>query len=175
MWKMCAMGFKWACRSMGKKRKNSFHFVNKLWYSDNAGCAISQKKNTGHIDRPMGELLSRTHTHTLTHVAKAAWKKCQGIKSTCAFAMSCEIHRTHQRNNNNSITTTTTMEQQQQQRPHNGHRLSFCWKWATATSFAIGGIFLYSHILQHSAMQGTREREWGIRAGEGGACLFAFF
>lgn len=117
----------------------------------------------------------RTHTHTLTHVAKAAWKKCQGIKSTCAFAMSCEIHRTHQRNNNNRITTTTTMEQQQQQRPHNGHRLSFCWKWATATSFAIGGTFLYSHILQHSAMQGRREREWGTRAeGRGGVfvCIF---
>lgn len=88
--------------------------------------------------------------------------------------MSCEIHRTHQRNNNNynNNRITTTMVQQ----PHNGHRLSFCWKWATATSFAIGGTFLYSHILQHTA-EGrdaridVRERE----GGEGGRVCLHFF
>lgn len=85
--------------------------------------------------------------------------------------MSCEIHRTHQRNNNNNGTTTTMVQQ-----PHNGHRLSFCWKWATATSFAIGGTFLYSHILQHSAEGRDARievRERG-RAGGGRVCLHFF-
>lgn len=174
MWKMCAMGFKWACRSMGKKRKNSFHFVNKLWYSNNAGCAISQKKNMRTYRQAYGWTThTHTHSHTQTHTCcEGSMKKVPGDKINLCIR------------NELRDTQDASAQQQQQQLQWNNNNNDHTM--GTGCHFAENGqlrqalqlgepFFIRTYCSTVPCREEGRESEAQGQGRGGGACLFAFF
>lgn len=91
---MCAVGFKIVLSECLQKGQNSFRRVNKLWCSSAAGCAILQQKAEVGKDNISIKAYPYPHPERKRESGTKAnllRKKCQGIKSTCAFAMSCEL------------------------------------------------------------------------------------
>lgn len=163
---------------MGKKRKNSFHFVNKLWYSNNAGCAISQKKNMRTYRQAYGWTThTHTHSHTQTHTCcEGSMKKVPGdkinlcIRNELRDTQDASAQQQQQDNNNNNYNGTTTTTTTQWAQVVILLKMGNCDKLCNW-----GNLSLFAHIAAqcHAGMKGERVRHKD-REGGGRVCLHFF-